>query len=209
MGHKRLLAAVSLALIALTAGTAAAALFEPGGEGATGPGIELADSDNSTAGRLARMLDDTNQPGMNESILKRHTRSTTKAGSTMEGHYTREGGETASLLEERGVRNVTGQFPSYAGNDSIPSSVALAAGAHVVDSGASVSAPVVAASSGSTVAAGSVSLISNGNGTGQPTSPITGNGNGQTPVPLPPAALLLASGLFGLPAVQRSRRSGN
>lgn len=176
----------------MSSGRAFAALSEAGGEGTTGPGIELADSDNSTAGRLAKMLDEEGHPGLNEPVLKRHTRAATKANSPMQGQYTREGSESAL------IRGDIGRLAGSVSNDLAPPSPAFTSGAHAVDSGVSVAAaPVVAtsSSSGSTAYA-----VIRPNDTGTPIQPS----NGQTTVPLPPAALLLASGLLGLPMARRA-----
>ena len=189
MGLKKQLAVPLFMLIAISSGTASAALSEAGGGGTAGPGIELADSDNSTAGRLAKMLDEEGHPGLNEPVLKRHARAATKANSPMQGQYTREGSESAL------IRGDIGRLAGSVSNDLAPPSPAFTSGAHTVDSGISIAAaPVVAASSGSTAY-----TVMASNVTGTPVQP----NNGQTTVPLPPAALLLASGLLGLPMARR------
>ncbi|TWJ16843.1 hypothetical protein [Geobacter argillaceus] len=181
----------ALLLTAATTGTAGAAL-SPAAEGVS---IEFSESDSPSNLQLMQALDETNQSGLNESVLRQHARSALPAKTPMAGNYGHEGAEMALIVGDHDSTGFNARYPARRGAD--PESTSLAAatgGTHSVGSGeiSGASAPIVAASSGSPVLANSPIIPLS-------TSPAPGQQN----VPLPPTAILFASALFGLPVTRR------
>ena len=173
---------LSLLLVSLAAPAALAALSGDGSGNATG--IEVNSDDAPAQRRIDRMLA---VKVLDELTLQRHSRSSLLASAPMEGHYVTNGAEAP---EQFGQRDLS----VYMSNPAPPAVVGDSAGlaqmtaVHVVGSGAvSGGAPVASAG---VVSAATQYVVTN--------TPVK-----QPSVPLPPALMLMASGLFCLPPVRR------
>ncbi len=180
----------ALLLTAATTGTAGAALSAA----AEGVSIEFSESDSPSNLQFMQALDESTQSGLNESVLRQHARSALPAKTPMAGNYGHEGAEMALIIGDHDSTGYNARYPARRVADQEPTSLAAAAGGtHFVGSGevSGASAPIVAASSGSPVLANSLPA----------SGPLPAPG--QQNVPLPPAAILFASALFGLPVTRR------
>jgi hypothetical protein len=134
---------------------------------------------------------------LDETVLQRHARSALRAPAPMEGHYGRDGAEAPELFG----RQELSQFVSHnAASEGIGDSAGLAqmTAVHMVGSGA-VTGEAPVASSGVTSA--SAQYVTS-------TTTTTTTSGGQNNIPLPPAFLLMVSGLFCLPTIrQRIKRA--
>jgi hypothetical protein len=199
---------LSLLVAATCAGPAAAALSgDNGGEAA----LENSDSGSSMLQRLDQLLNEGNHPDLQESILQRHAKAAQRATAPMEGHYAREGAENPLQL---GQQDTVTYLPRQLHLEAVAGeafSLAQASAVHMVGSNAVAGeAPVAMAAVASGTSYIQPQEANAGTSTGTPESGnIPSTSNGQQAVPLPPAFLLMASGLFGLPAVRRlaNRRS--
>jgi hypothetical protein len=178
---------LSLLLAALGAPSAFAALS--GDAGGNAAGIELSGDDAPAQRRFDQTLA---VKVLDETVLQRHARSALRAPAPMEGHYGRDGAEAPELFGRQDLS----QFVSHnAASEGIGDSAGLAqmTAVHMVGSG-SVTGEAPVASPGVTSAA-----------TQYVAAPST---VGQSSVPLPPALLLMASGLFCIPTIrQRIKRA--
>jgi hypothetical protein len=177
---------LSLLLVALGAPSAFAALS--GDAGGNAAGIELSNDDAPAQRRFDQTLA---VKVLDETVLSRHARSALRAPAPMEGHYGRDGAEAPQLFGKQDLS----QFVSvHAASEGIGDSTGLAqmTAVHEVGNGA-VTGEAPVASSGVTSAATQYVSIS--------------SSNAQNVIPIPPALILMASGLFCLPAIrQRIKR---
>ncbi len=196
---------LTLGLITATVAPAAAEFAESAGDAGPTAAIELASSDN-LPDHLSKMLDANFPAGLSESVLARHLRAAMPANGPQAAGGGGMGGETPHLV---GDNNAIAFNSLHPGNRTTPfgDSIAAAGGTlslagtatiaatHNVGSGyVTGAAPQVVASSSAAISAGIITTQAN--------TVISGPGD-KNPVPLPPAALLFASGLFGLPLTRR------
>ncbi|MGD0585361.1 MAG: hypothetical protein ABSA86_06250 [Oryzomonas sp.] len=173
---------LALLLVALGAPSAFAALS--GDAAGNAEGIELSDDDAQAQHHIDQMLA---VKVLDETTLQRHARSALRAPAPMEGHYGREGAETPELF---GKQELSQFAPRHAASEGAGESAGLAqmTAVHEVGNGAVTGeAPVISAG----ISSAATSYVVN--------SP----GGGQTSVPLPPALLLMASGLLCLPTIRQ------
>jgi hypothetical protein len=175
-----------LLLVSLGAPSAFAALSGDAGNDAAG--IEVSGDDAPAQRRLDQMLD---VKVLDETFLQSHARSSLRAPAPMEGHYVSNGAETPQLYGRQDLSLfVSHQEASVGVGDS--TGLAQMTAVHMVGSG-SVTGEAPVASSGVVPAASQYVVTS------------TPHNNA---VPLPPAFLLMASGLFCLPTIrQRIKRA--
>lgn len=179
--------ALPLIFTAFTAGNASAAASDAFETPETYL-LEIADETDPAVRRLENLLAEGSHSGVSESVLLSHVRSATRSPGPMGDQYAREGSEAPLRI---GTHVAPRMLPSQgdAATRGGEPSLAQTAAVHLVGSGAvgggvQVSLP----SSGSPVYADSITIIDD-----QP----------EKAVPLPPALLLFASGLMGLPLVRR------
>lgn len=179
--------ALPLLFTAFTAGNASAAAADAIETPETHL-LEIADGADPAVLLLENMIAEGFQRGANESVLMNHARSATRSPGPMGDQYAREGSEAPLRI---GTQVSPRMLPSQGEAATRGGKISLAqtAAVHLVGSGAvgggvQVSLP----SSGAPVNADSIIIIDN-----QP----------EKAVPLPPALLLLASGLLGLPMARR------
>jgi hypothetical protein len=173
---------LSLLLVALGAPPAFAALS--GNAGGNGAGIELS-GDDAPAQRIDQTLA---VKVLNETVLQRHARSSLRAPAPMEGHYGRDGAETPELF---GKQELSQFVPHHVAAEGGGESAGLAqmAAVHEV---------------GNNAVAGEAPVVSPGASSGTATQYVVNTQGGAQPsVPLPPALLLMASGLFCLPTIRQ------
>jgi len=179
---------LSLLLASLAAPSAFAALSaDSGGNPAE---IEVSNDDAPAQRRLDQTL---SMKVLDESSLQRHARSSLRAPAPMEGHYLSKGAETPELFGQRDLSiYVSNQAAPAGAGDS--TGLAQMTAVHEVGSG-SVTGEAPVASAG-VVSAASQYVVS---------STVTSSSPN---VPLPPAFMLMASGLFCLPTIrQRIKRA--
>jgi hypothetical protein len=170
-----------LLLVSLGAPSAFAALSGDAGNDAAG--IEINSDDAPAQRRFDQMLA---VKVLDETFQQRHARSSLPAPAPMEGHYVSNGAETPQLF---GQQDLSVFVSHNIASESVGDSVGLSQmnAVHMVGSG-SVTGAAPVMSSGVTSAASQYVV-----------SPATPN----KAVPLPPAFLLMASGLFCLPTVRQ------
>ena len=177
---------ISLSLLLVTLGAPSAFAALSGDAGGNAAGIELSGDDAPAQRRLDQTLA---VKVLDETALQRHARSALRAPAPMEGHYGRDGAEAPQLFGRQDLSQFVSQ---HAASEGVGDSTGLAqmTAVHMVGSGSVTGeAPVV--SPGVTSAASQYV-----------TTTITSSGS-QSNVPLPPALLLMASGLFCLPTIRQ------
>jgi hypothetical protein len=179
---------LTLLLVSLGAPSAFAALS--GDAGGNVAEIEVNSDDASAQSRFDQMLA---VKVLDETFLQRHARSSLRAPAPMEGHYVSNGGETPTLFGQQDLSLFASRQAAQQGvGDSTGLSQMNAV--HVVGNG-SVTGEAPVASAG--VVPASAQYVTT-------TTISTKSPN----VPLPPAFLLMASGLFCLPTIrQRIKRA--
>jgi hypothetical protein len=191
---------LSLLLVSLSTVPATAALT--GGSESGGASIESA-SDRSAQQHLDQLLDGGNHADLFDSVLQKHASSAQAAKSIMEGHFEGVGseqpvqfGQQSPADEVRPTASFTA--PAQAPDLSLTAVVRLGAQpgsepAAVTSAGTPTSNPFVTSS----VQANTATTTNDFTSVITPTS---------SPVPLPAAGLLLASGLAGLTGLRRRHK---
>lgn len=174
---------IGLCLLLVSLGSPSAFASLSGDAGGDAAGIETNSDDTPAQRRFDQTLDVKVQ---DETSRQRQARSSLPAPAPMEGQYISNGAETPQLFGQQDLSHFVSHQAAQVGvGDS--TGLAQMAAVHMVGSGSVTGeAPVV--SSGIVPAA---------------TQYVVTSSSPNTAVPLPPALLLLASGLFCLPAIRQ------
>jgi hypothetical protein len=177
---------ICLLLVSLGAPSAFAAMS--GDAGGNAAEIETNSDDAPAQRRIDQTLD---VKVLDNTDMQRHARSSLRAPAPMEGHYVSNGAETPQLF---GQQDLSLFISHHEASEGVGDSTGLAQmnAVHMVGSGSvNGEAPVV--STGVSPAA---------------TQYVVTSSSHNNVVPLPPALLLMASGLFCLPTIrQRIKRA--
>jgi len=176
---------LSLLLVALGAPSAFAALSGNAGSdaGGNGAGIEVSGDDTPAQRRFDQTLA---VKVLDETVLQRHARSALPASAPMEGHYGRDGAQAPELFGRQDLSQFVSHnvAPEVAGDSA---GLVQMAAVHMVGSGSVTGEAPVASPGVTTAATQYVATTSTGS---------------QNSIPLPPALLLMASGLFFFPTIR-------
>jgi hypothetical protein len=152
---------------------------------------------------LDQLLGGGNHADLFGTVLKQHEDSAQPAKSTMEGHFERDGSQQPVGLPE--LTSAPSSESAQSPNLSLTATAHLGAQAETspaTASSASSSAPNQAISPNSLTYTTTITPLNQFNYT----TTITPLGNSASPVPLPAAGLLLASGLIGAAGLRKRQR---
>jgi len=188
----------SLSLLFVSLSTVPAHAALSGNSESSGVAIETA-AESGALQSIDHLLGGGNHPDLFDSVLQRHKKSAQSSKTLMEGHFDGEG--SADQLASFGQQE--SQRPAPQSTPAAPPDSARANNARLGGNSSSPDLASIAVMSSSSASPNNSFTPTEETVTG-PATIITGSLQ-PTPVPLPAAGLLLASGLVGIPVLRRKR----
>jgi hypothetical protein len=186
---------LSLLFVSLSSIPATAALSGDAGSG--GASIESS-SPTSAHQSFDQLLGGGNNANLFESIMQKHAKAADPAKSIMDGHFEGDGSTQPAGLPSQ----VASPFSESGQSPNLSLSVAAHQGAQGESNPASATSPSSTPPSAKVVAKNMIGISS------EPVSQaFTTTVTSNSPVPLPAAGLLLASGLFGMAGMRKRTQS--